>query len=430
MDDEKTLDKQRTVIKTVGTELIYASATTLAQAIRTKKVSSEEVVQAHLQRIEAVNPKLNAIVRLTAEVALAQAREADAALAQGKLKGSLHGVPMTIKDSLDTAGVISTGGTQGRASFMSKQDATVVARLRAAGAILLGKTNLPELSLGYESDNLVYGRANNPYDLSRTPGGSSGGEAAIIAAGGSPFGLGADAGGSIRVPAHFCGIAGIKPTTDRVPRTGHFPPFGGIRTALWQIGPMARFVEDLILILPIIAGVDWHDPMVVPMSLGDPGAVGLKSLRIAFHTNDGIVPPTAETVMVIRTAARVLADAGMVVEEARPEGIEQSNELLLGVMGADGGAGVRKILQMAGTTEIYPLLQRRLEMMPPSISAAELGDLMAKWDTFRSTMISFMEKYDVIICPVCAYPALPHGVTLDADKFPGFSYTRTYNLTG
>ena len=405
------------------------SAAALAQAIRGKKVSSEEVVKAHLRRIEAVNPKLNAVVLLTADSALAEARKADSALARGDLKGPLHGVPMTIKDSLDTAGVVSTGGTKGRASFVPRQDASAVARLRAAGAILLGKTNLPELSLGFESVNQIYGRTNNPYNLSCTPGGSSGGEAAIIAAGASPIGLGADAGGSIRLPAHFCGIAGLKPTTDRVPRTGHFPPFGGVQTALWQIGPMARYVEDLIMVLPLIAGVDWQDPGVIPMPLGDPGRVDLQKLRISFHTDNGIISPTAETTDVVRRSARILSEAGSIVEEARPDGIEESNEIISGIYGADGGANVRKTLQAAGTREANPFLQQRLKILSPfTKSISEFGDLMDRWDSYRRRMVSFMERYDAIICPACAFPALPHETT--HEKIAAFSYTRAYNLTG
>lgn len=410
-------------------ELIYASATALAKAIRAKEVSAEEVVNAYLQRIEAVNPKLNAVVQLTAEAARAQAREADAALARGESKGPLHGVPMTIKDALETAGVVSAGGTKGRAVFVPTQDATVVARLRAAGAIMLGKTNVPEISLAFESDNLVYGRTNNPYDLSCTPGGSSGGEAAIIAAGGSPLGLGSDAGGSVRLPSHFCGIAGIKPTTGRVPRTGHFPPLGGALDALFQIGPMARFVEDLILTLPIIAGVDWRDPAIVPMPLGDPRAVNLKSLRVAFHTDNGIVSPTPETVRVVKAAVKSLSDVGVAVEEGRPADIEQAYEIFLNLFGADGGAGMQMLLQMAGTTETHPLIQRLLELIRPrAMSTAEFGGMLVKWDMWRSAMLSFLEKYDVIICPVNAYPAMPHDTTFD--KPPAFSYTMTYNLTG
>lgn len=411
-------------------ELIYASATALAQAIRAKEVSSEEVVNAYLQRIEVVNPKLNAVVQLTTDAARAQAREADAALARGDLKGPLHGVPITIKDVLETAGVVSTGGTKGRASFVPTQDATVVARMRAAGAILLGKTNLPELALLPETNNLVYGRTNNPYDLSRTPGGSSGGEGAIIAAGGSPLGIGSDSGGSIRIPAHFCGIAGIKPTTGRVPMTGHFPPSSsGRQETLWGVGPMARFVEDLMLTLPIIAGIDWRDPAIVPMPLGDPRVVALKSLRLAFYTDDGIASPTPETAEVVRTAVKVLSDAGAVVDEARPEGIEQSGDIWFRLVAGDGGAWCQDLLQMAGTTETHPLLQRVLEIMAPyTMSTAEFGTVLIQLDVFRSKMLSFMEKYDIIICPVAACPALPHGTV--ADNAAAFFYPMVYNLTG
>ena len=282
-------------------ELIYASAASLARAIRDKLVSSHEVVEAYIHRIEAVNPQLNAVVQLTAEAALTQAREADVALARGEIKGPLHGVPITIKDSFDTEGVISTAGTKGRASYVPQQDATAVARMRASGAIVLGKTNLPELSLAYESNNLIYGRTNNPYDLSRTPGGSSGGESAIIAAGGSPLGLGTDGFGSIRIPSHFCGIAGLKPTSGRIPFTGLLPPAFGASAKLRHVGPMARYVEDLILTLPILAGVDWRDPATIPMPLGESRDVELKSLRVAFYTDNGILTPTFETIGTVRT---------------------------------------------------------------------------------------------------------------------------------
>jgi len=413
-------------------KLIYASATALARAIRAKEVSSEEVVNAYLQRIEEVNPKLNAVVQLTADAARAQAREADAALARGHVKGLLHGVPVTVKDNIETAGVICTGGTKGRASFVPTQDATVVARMRAAGAIMLGKTNMPELGLAFETDNLVYGRTNNPYDLSRTPGGSSGGEAAIIAAGGSPLGLGNDMGGSIRLPSHFCGIAGIKPTTGRVPRTGHYPWPENWLDMLWQPGPMARFVEDLILTLPIIAGVDWRDPAVVPMPIGDPKKVDLKSLRVAFHTDNGILSPTPEIVEVVKKTAKVLSDAGVTVKEDRPEGIEQTQELFFGLLAADGGAeDPQRGLQIAGTTEMHPWTQGLLEFCQANaMTTAEFTHFMVRWAMFKASMLSFLEKYDVIICPVCAYPALPHNAIMALDKLPGVSYTMTYNLTG
>src|ERR1051325_647415 len=245
-------------------EIICASASELARAIREKEVSSSEVVDAHFKRIAEVNPKLNAVVLLTEESARARAKEADEALARGEVWGPLHGVPVTIKDAFEMAGFVSVGGTKGRASYVPFEDATGVTRYREAGAVILGKTNTPEISLAFESDNLVYGQTKNPYDLSRTPGGSSGGEAAAIASGMSPLGLGSDAGGSIRLPAHFCGIAGIKPPSGRTARTGHFPPMGGVLDSIWQIGPLARRVEDLWLAPPLLCRDDWRAPHPPP----------------------------------------------------------------------------------------------------------------------------------------------------------------------
>ncbi|MFZ5634430.1 MAG: amidase [Bacillota bacterium] len=412
-------------------EITRASAAELAKAIRAKKLSSQEVVNAYLKRIENINPILNAVVQLTADTARAEAREADARLARGDVTGPLHGVPITVKDSFETAGVVSTGGTEGRKRFVPDRDATAVARMRSAGAILLGKTNVPELSLAYESDNLVYGATNNPYDIIRTPGGSSGGEAAVIAAGGSPLGLGSDSAGSIRLPAHFCGIAGIKPTTGLVPATGHFPPYVWMMEQLSAAGPMARFVEDLMLALPILAGADWRDPGTVPVSPGDPGAVELSSLRAAFYTDNGIISPTPETVKLVKEAAKALSGAGLAVEEDRPEIIGQSHELMRGLLAADGGAGLNILIQMAGTSVTHPLTRRLLESMRPcAVSAAEFGGMMVRWRFFRSAMLSFLEKYDVIICPACARPAMPHGATTDDENTLAFSYAVTYNLTG
>jgi amidase len=412
-------------------ELVYTSATSLARAIREKQLSSHEVVEAAIRRIEDVNPQLNAVVQLTADTALTQAKQADVALMHGEIKGPLHGIPITIKDSFDTEGIISTAGTKGRASYVPQQDATAVARMRAAGAILLGKTNLPELSLVYESNNLIYGRTNNPYDLSRTPGGSSGGESAIIAAGGSPLGLGTDGFGSIRIPSHFCGIAGLKPTTGRIPFTGLLPSAFGALARLRHVGPMARHVEDLALTLPILSGVDWRDPATVPIPLDDPGDVELTSLRVAFYTDNGIMTPTHETIRTVRAAVHALADAGIFVEEARPPGIEQSYAIFRDLFAADGGAGVQRLLQMAGTTETHPFVQQFGEILRPyAMTTAEFSGLLVRWDMFRSTLLSFLEKYDVIVCPVCATPAWPHSATITEEQFLAGSYSITYSLTG
>jgi amidase len=408
-------------------EIIDASVVRLANAIRTKQVSSEEVVRAFLRRIEQVNPRINAVVQPCGEAALADARAADKELHAKTLRGPLHGVPFTVKDSFETAGVISTAGLKGRAAFVPDKDATAVARLRAAGAILLGKTNTPELTLAFETNNLVYGRTNNPYNLERTSGGSSGGAAAILASSGSPFDVGTDTGGSIRLPSHFCGIVGLKPTQGRVPRTGHIISFDGPHQFLTHIGPMARYVEDLALLLPILAGPDGVDPSIVPLSLNDSGKVELKKLRTAFFTDNGDVPATPDTAAVVKEAAKKIGDAGAVVTEARPEPIRDAYELYVGILWADGGAWARRLLQKTGTQEA--LLEQRLSQF----KAIPIGDytaLLERWDQFKSQMLRFWQNYDVLICPVNAHPAIPHGTTYQGRNLAAYGYTMAFNLTG
>ena len=412
-------------------ELIFASATELARAIREKEISSTDVVETFLQRIERVNPKLNAIVQLVADDVREQAREADASPAKGHIKGPLHGVPITVKDNIEVSKLYCTGGTKGRASFIPKWDATVVSRMRDAGAIILGKTNMPELALAFETENLIHGRTNNPYNLLCTPGGSSGGEAAIIAAGGSPLGLGNDMGGSIRLPSHFCGIVGIKPTSGRVPHTGTFPWPDGWLDMLWQNGPLARYVDDLILTLKIISGSDWKDASVLPLSLQDPSKINLKTLCIAMFTNNGVMSSTNETVNVVKKAADILSELGSNVVEDVPNCIEQSFELFSALGAADGGVGIKKLLKKTRTKKVHPWIQALLNFYSShSMTVADVSSLMVRWNIFRNTMLSFMEKYDAIICPVCAFPAQPHGTTFKAEKIFAFSYTITFNLTG
>jgi amidase len=410
---------------TLQDPIYYSSTRGLASAIRRGELSSEEVVRACLDRIATVNGELNAVVQIAADQAITRSREADAASARGETWGPLHGVPMTIKDSFDTAGMITAGGTRGRAAFVPGRDATVVARLRRAGAILVGKTNTPELTLGFETDNLVYGRTNNPYDLSRTPGGSSGGAAAIVAAGGIPFDIGSDYGGSLRLPAHFCGISGIKPSAGRVPRTGHVYPFGGLQDSFQQIGPLARYVDDLILLLPLIAGPDGIDPGIAPLRWQDPAQVDLRLLRISFHTDNGVAKGSEETRRTVETVAHDLAPYVQAVEEERPPGVEAASEFLR-LYSWDGGAGIERLLRAAGTTEhtLMPFIGRE------PMGAVQLSELMQRWYEWRSHMHSFMERYDVILSPVNATPAVPHGATAIPGARAAFSYTSTYNLTG
>jgi amidase len=409
----------------------FASASELARRIRKRDISAVEVVEMHLARIDAVNPSLNAVVSRCDEMALERARKADQALARGEAPGPLHGLPITIKDAFDTAGVRSTGGTLGRADYIAPENATAVGRMLAAGAILIGKTNTPELTLYYDTDNLLFGETFNPYDVSLSPGGSSGGSAAIVAAGGSPLDLGSDTGGSIRLPAHFCGVAGIKPTAGRVSRNGFILPAGVPVDPLTQVGPIARLVEDLALVLPIISGVDWKDSAVVPMPCGALDEVCIGNLHIAFYTDNGDVAVSPEVAAVVRDCARVVAEQGARVTEARPPAIEQSRSLFVRFFETDGGAWMRRTLQRLGTRETYPFLkwtERRDDA--PEATASAFTALLQEWEQFRRDMMGFFQNYDVILAPVHTSTALPHGELTSAARSPAFSYAQTYNLTG
>ena len=407
--------------------LYVASATWLAEAIRTREVSSLEVVDACLARIETVNPDLNAVVHLTDD-ALEHARQADRELAAGTVRGPLHGVPFTIKDSFDTAGVVTTAGTVGWRDRIPARDATVVARIKAAGGILLGKTNTPEFTWSDETDNDVYGRTSNPYDLSRTPGGSSGGPAAIVAAGGAPFDIGSDTGDSIRQPAHVCGIAGLKPTSGRVPRTGHWPGFQGLFESFTQLGPMARRVEDLELLLPILAGPDGEDPHVVPVSLGDARLVTVEKLRVVAFTDNGILTPTPETVVAVEAAARALAATGAHVEHEVPPGLVDAWTAWDGLIRADGFAWLRRLIEAAGTQGWGSYATRDWISPGPGLPAGELTALIERADAIRSRLLRWVQGVDLIVCPVMPQPAIHHGES-SASWF-GDTYSDVHNLTG
>ncbi len=409
-------------------DLTRCTVVELVDLIRRKVVSSLEVVDACLERIGQVNPKLNAVVLLVAEDARTQARVADQKLARGDAVGALHGVPMTIKDSLDTAGVITTAGTMGRKNFVPKEDATVVKRLKSAGAILLGKTNTPELTCAWETNNSVYGVTNNPWNSKYSSGGSSGGAGAIVAARGVPFDIGSDTGGSIRLPSYFCGITGIKPTSGRVPRTGHIIGPEGHLQALTTLGPLARSVEDLSLLLTVIAGPDGRDASVVPMPLGDPTQVKVNGLRVAMHTDNGAYALHPEVAKVIADAAKALESSGVQIESKRPAALDDVIKIDADLYSSDGSASLQRILNQSGTKEPSPLMLIALNQT--AMTSGNMAAAIERWDAWRGRMLQFLDDYDAILCPPCAFAELPHGASSVGDANSAFSYTYAYNMTG
>lgn len=409
-------------------ELLDQPVRNLAEAIRDGQITSKEMVRAFLDRIEKANPRINALVYSTADAALKHARNADIELKKGNLMGPLHGVPFTIKDSLDTKDAITTWGTKGRADFRPGADASCVARLRDAGGILLGKTNTPEFTLFFETDNLVYGRTCNPYDVTRTTGGSSGGAAALLACNATPFDIGTDTGGSIRLPAHFSGVCGIKPTTGRVPCTGNALPTSGLLAPLTQVGPMGRFVDDLAYLLPIISGPDLMDHATVACELKDYREVDLKSLKIGFHSDNGIKTPSAEITDNLNQVIDLFRDHGWNPQEVRPTGIEMANFITTRLFAADGGLMVENLLDDSRTEEVTAYIQNYLAaQQASSIDNRDFAQLISLWHNYQSSMLEYFISHDVLICPVNADVAVPHNTT---DDLSGYTYTSAFNLTG
>ncbi len=325
-------DKTATVTFKDRQSVTSQSLGQLAELISSRAISPVEILQAHLDRIAQINPKLNAIVT-PAPDAMEKAKEAEAAIARRDAAGPLrplHGVPLTIKDTIETAGLRSTSGSLLRAQYVPEQDAPAVARLKAAGAIVLGKTNAAEMAMDYTADNPVFGRTNNPYNPVLTPGGSSGGEAAAIASCMSPGGIGSDLAGSIRIPSHFCGIAGLKPTVGRVPGGGQCPPSTGPYSLGAVIGPMARTVADLQLLFNVLAGIYKSGPSGEDeKNRLEQSRAAMRGWRVAYYSDDGAAPVTEETRVAVETAARALADAGLVADEIRPPGVERGHELVV-----------------------------------------------------------------------------------------------------
>jgi amidase len=398
-----------------------SNLTRIVEAIKTREVSPVEVAQTCLDQIAELNPSLNAVVTISPDV-IEQAKAAEAAVIRGDTIGALHGVPVTIKDTIETAGLRTTSGSKIRAAYVPMVDAPAVARLKQAGAIIIGKTNAAEMAMDYTADNPVFGRTVHPQDPRLTPGGSSGGEAVAIATGMSPCGLGSDLAGSIRIPAHFCGIAGLKPTTARVPGDGQFPPSTGPYSLGAVIGPMARRVEDLRLLFRVLS-----------RDHGSENA--LNGLRVAWYRDDGVVPVTEETSRAVATAARVLADAGFITEERRPPHVERGNELWLKLFSRASVVQLRQVYagrESEGGSFVSWRLSSAGQTPPPTID-----EYIAGWmerDRAREELLRWMETTPIIVAPVGATPAYEHDtlkVTVRGETFGtfrAFSYAQTFNV--
>ena len=408
------------------------SATKIAQKIRQKEISVTEVVKAYLERITTVNPIINALQQLDPERILSEAKSADNAIKNGAILPSLFGVPVTLKDAFHVKGFKCSKGCPALLKNISHEDATIVKRLKNEGAIILGITNVPEFLLSYETDNSIYGRTNNPHDITRTPGGSSGGEAAIIAAGGSPMGIGSDAGGSVRQPAHYCGICAHKPTQGLVPCTGNFPQEGaGIMAQIASIGPMARWVEDLIVLMAIISGADELDPHAVPTILKNPMHVDISQLRIAYFYHIDQVKASQDTITAIDKVVAYLKGGASFIEQAYPKPLDDMFKLHMEtfMLGGDGGESFLQLLKTFDDLKPSYLMQQYLNNTAKCrLSVFELRQRFMSIEHFRYSMMAFMQNYDIIISPVAATPARYHNET--PNHLEEFSYAMAHNLSG
>lgn len=446
-------------------DLVFLPAHVLAKGIRDRKFSCVEVLQAHLAQIYQHNGKLNAIVTLNEEKALQTAKDADEALASGESWGELHGVPVTIKDYIETANLRTTANYKPLANYIPQADATVVRRLREAGAIILGKTNLPKLSQGLQTDGELLGRANNPWNLAYTPGGSSGGGAAAVAAGLSPLDIGGDIGGSIRLPAHFCGIYGLKPTEHRVSNAGCLGRKPGVPSRvrhLRVLGPLARSIQDLQLCLSLIEGEDNRDWTVRPfreqvsprLAQSATAKEPLKAYKFAWTTDFDHVPVSRETQITLETVAHQLEHLGCQVECASPSGFDfQAALITYGVIcGTELGALEPPIKRL-----MYTCLAPFSDRFPGGAVAQGLlkgaaGNLQVYWEALTKRddairqMEEFLSQWDAWLCPVACGSAFPHlptsgifdsafqTLSVDQQTVPylvwGLTHSPIFNLTG
>ena len=375
--------------------------------LRESKISPQELSGEYIAQIERLNPRLNALIDFDAE----RVREQASALERSKAPHRpLFGLPVTIKASISVAGHRCEIGSLINRGNVPAEDATVVARLRNAGALILGTTNTPEFLMAYETDNRLYGRTNNPWNLDYTPGGSSGGESAAIAAGLSAAGFGSDSGGSVRVPAHFTGICSLKPTPGRMPGNGHMPGCVGPFAILGAVGPMARTIDDLSLLFEVLSGQDPVDPVSPPISHRRRSLPEVKRLRVGYFEEDGLIPVTPETRQAVQDAARALQKQGFDVHPFRPRGLEQARKLWWTFFVRCGAMFVRSLVH-GQESLLSPILQEFLQIAgsEPPLTADELLNAWAECDVIRGNLLEQMQEFPLLLCPVCSIPAFRHG---------------------
>ncbi len=388
-------------------ELVLQPATQQLQMLRSRSVSVVELAEAHIRQIERLNPKLNALVDFDANRVRVQAQQMDESRAP---LGPLHGLPATVKSSIATAGFRCEIGSLLHKGDVPCTDAVAVARLRAAGALILGTTNCPEFLMAYETDNLLHGRTSNPWNLDCTPGGSSGGESAAIASGMSAAGLGSDSGGSVRVPAHFTGICSFKPTPGRFPGRGHLPPCVGPFSVLGAIGPMARTMEDVNLLFRALGGHDPLDPSSPPIAYRERSLEELRSQTIGFFEDDGLVPVTPETGAAVHAAASALRESGFRVEPFRPRMLEPLRRLWWKLFVQCGAMFYAPAIR-GQEEKLSPIFREFLEIAGSErpFTPDQLLEAWAQLDLLRWKALEELAAWPVLLCPVASIPAFRHG---------------------
>jgi Asp-tRNA(Asn)/Glu-tRNA(Gln) amidotransferase A subunit family amidase len=388
-------------------DLLTQPAVDLVALLAAQKISAFELAELHIERIEQLNPQLNALVDFDPDEIRRQAIMLDQSTAP---RGPLHGLPLTVKSSISVAGRLCETGSLFNQGRRPASDAETVTRLRKAGALILGTTNCPEFLMAYETDNRLYGRTSNPWDLARTAGGSSGGESAAIAAGLSAGGLGSDGGGSVREPAHFTGICAMKPTPGRIPTAGHLPDTLGPFALLGTIGPMARTMADVTLLFRVVSGALDIDPVAAPVPYRPSTAEALKTIRIGYFEDDGLVPVTAETRQAVQDAVHSLRRHGFHVEAFRPPSLERARELWYTYFVRCGAL----LLEPLGRGRESDLSPTFLDFLSTARTHAPLAadELLGAWretNIVRSQLLAEMRDFPILLSPVCSIPAFRHG---------------------